>query len=86
MWSVGARGALRWVENYLEKSGRPSTMTQAWKIREITVLFSPVGANFRRLCANFRRFILIGGVFTAILGILRILFFSKAEIPWVLVF
>ena len=44
-------------------------MTQAWKIREITVLFSPVGANFRRLCANFRRFILIGGVFTAILGI-----------------
>ena len=44
-------------------------MTQAWKIREITVLFSPVVANFRRLCANFRRFILIGGVFTAILGI-----------------
>ena len=44
-------------------------MIQAWKIREITVLFFPVGANFRRLCANFRRFILIGGVFTAILGI-----------------
>ena len=64
-------------------------MTQAWKIREITVLFSPVGANFRRLCANFRRFIIIGGVFTAILGIFTcfiVAIFSMAEIPRVLVF
>ena len=54
-------------------------MTQAWKIREITVLFSPVVANFRRLCANFRRFILIGGVFTAISGIFTYLIFFPRQ-------